>query len=291
MLTAAGEWTDLGRGVRVRQSRAYRMNSVLMLARPHAVVVDPGVLPSELDELAAAVRDAKPKKVTLVLTHGHWDHVLGRPWWPGAPTVAHTRIASELQRDAERIAREAEAIAGRAGERWEQGFAPFEPELALNGAQTARLGSWVLAFREAPGHCDSQVVVHLAQRRLLLAADMLSDIEIPSLRAPVAVYRRTLESLRPLLDSGEVECLVPGHGAIAKGAEAVRARFDADFAYLDQLDRGIREARAARLGLERAQKQLEAMEYLGKHAEYSMAETHRANVKAAWEGIAAEGRG
>src|SRR6266581_2477635 len=89
-------WTDLGEGLRVRQSRAYRMNTLVLLDPRHTVIVDPGVLPSELDDLAATVSDRRPAEVTLVFSHAHWDHVLGRPWWPRASTLAHAGLAAEL---------------------------------------------------------------------------------------------------------------------------------------------------------------------------------------------------
>src|SRR5512132_3639931 len=92
-------WTDLENGVLVRQSVAFQMNSIALLHPEHAVLVDPGVLPSELDDFAARVAQARPAKVTLVLTHGHWDHVLGRPWWPQAEVVAHDRFATAVRRD------------------------------------------------------------------------------------------------------------------------------------------------------------------------------------------------
>src|SRR6185369_11939546 len=104
-------WTDLGGGVRVRHSAAFQMTSTVMLDGRQAVVVDPGVLPSELDDIARVVADAKPAAVTLVLTHPHWDHVLGRPWFPGARTIAHDGFAAVVQRDAARIRDEAERIA------------------------------------------------------------------------------------------------------------------------------------------------------------------------------------
>jgi glyoxylase-like metal-dependent hydrolase (beta-lactamase superfamily II) len=289
MLTAAGGWTDLGAGVRVRQSRAFRMNSVVLLSSAHTVVVDPGVLPSELDEIAATVASAKPRLVTLLFTHAHWDHVLGASWWPGAATAAHARFASEVHGDEATILREAESMAERAGESWTRGFHGVEPDLAVSGGQTARLGPWTLAFRDAPGHSDSQICVHVPDRRLLIAADILSDIEIPMLDGPAAVYRRTLESLRPLLAGADVERLVPGHGTIARGPEC-RDRLERDLGYLEELEFRVRAARAARLTLDGAQEQAASMEYTGRHAEYSMRDAHRDNVRRVWEGIEGEPR-
>jgi len=94
-------WSTPEPGVRVRTSRCYDMNSVLLAADGHGPGDRPGVLPSELDEIAAAVAEAAPRfeRVSLAFTHPHWDHVLGRPWFPGATTFAHAGFSDELERD------------------------------------------------------------------------------------------------------------------------------------------------------------------------------------------------
>src|SRR5512144_649411 len=106
-------WTDLGGGVLVRQSAAFQMNSVALLHPEHAVLVDPGVLGSELDDFAARVAQAGPAKVTLVLAHG--------------------RFAEVVRRDEQRIRSEIEALAREHGERWDRGFTAFRPTQAVSG--------------------------------------------------------------------------------------------------------------------------------------------------------------
>jgi glyoxylase-like metal-dependent hydrolase (beta-lactamase superfamily II) len=261
------------------------MNSLLLLDPRHTVVVDPGVLPSELDDLAAAVGAVAPARVTLLLSHAHWDHVLGRPWWPGAATLAHARFAAEVSAGAARIRREAESIAAKHGETWTRGFDAFEPDLAASGERAIEVGPWSLVLREAPGHSSSQVSAHLPAARLLFAADMLSDIEIPILDGPCAIYRQTLEALVPLFESGAVETLVPGHGSVARGAAACVARLTRDTLYLAMLEAGVREARSRGRTLEETQAALGGMDYTGKEAAYSMRDVHRANVRFTWEGL------
>lgn len=287
----ATAWTDLGGGVRVRQSQAFMMNSGLLLDAGHAVVIDPGVLPSELDELAAAAREAAPAATSLFLTHAHWDHVLGRPWWPEAEVVAHDRFAAEASERAASILTEAETLATRHGESWTKGFRPFRPRHAVSGLHYTTRGPWHLVFRDAPGHSDSQLTLHLPDRRLLFAADMLSDVEIPMLDRAPAVYRRTLEPLLQLVESGAVETLVPGHGSIARGREAALARVREDLAYLVELER--RAAAQAKAGhdLERATAELATMEYRGKSGgSFPMEPVHRDNVRHAWEAARAPRR-
>jgi len=276
-------WTDVGGGVHVRQSRVFWMNSALLLDRGHAVLVDPGVLPSELDDLAATVRAAGAQAVSLVFTHPHWDHVLGRPWWPQARTVGHAGLAATLHREAGAIRAEAAAGAADHGEAWERGFEPFAPDLAVAGEREVVLGPWRLTLREAPGHCDSQVTVHLPDRRLLIAGDLLSDLEIPWLDREPAAFRRTLDRIEDLADAGEVETLVPGHGASAHGRAAVLERIRRDLGYLDALESGVLEARRAGLALDATQARLAALDYPGKGAPYPMDDVHRGNVRIAWE--------
>jgi glyoxylase-like metal-dependent hydrolase (beta-lactamase superfamily II) len=275
-------WTDLGGGVRVRQSRAYAMNSVLLLDPAHVVLVDPGVLPSELDDLAAATREAP--EATLVFTHSHWDHVLGRPWWPGAATVAHADLAAAVTREAAAIAADADSCTRALGEPWTRGFAPFAPDVATRGDITVTRGPWRLVLREAPGHCDDHVTVHVPALRLLVAGDLLSDLEVPWLDRAPFVYRGTVEGIGRLVEAGAVETLVPGHGEIARGAEAVRARVRRDLRYLDALEEAVHEARAAGLTLEQALARLEAIAPGDCDAGFPLADVHRENVRLAWAG-------
>jgi hydroxyacylglutathione hydrolase len=235
MASSTAAWTELGSGVRVRASRLYRMNSVVVAEAGHAAVVDPGILPSELEDLAAAT--AGIPDVTLVFTHGDWDHVLGRPWWPRAGTVGHDALAAEVARERDRIRAEADRAAAAAGERFPGPFEPFRPRTAISGLHAGRLGSRHAVYRDAPGHSASMLSLHLPELRLLIAGDMLSDIELPALQQPPQVYRRTLEQLLPLAEHDAITTLIPGHGAVARSSAEVRARLRRDLAYLETLER------------------------------------------------------
>lgn len=286
----APAWTDLGEGLLVRRSRLFQMNSVLLLDESHALVVDPGVLPSEIEEIAALVREARPESSTLFLTHGHWDHVLGLPWFPEARILAHDRFHEECEAGLAHIVSEAERVAREAGETWPVEFAPFRPDHAVSGVHVARLGPWRVVLRDAPGHSDSQLTLHLPERRLLLAADMLSDIEIPLLNRAPEVYRRTLEALVPVAEGGAIETLVPGHGAVASGRDAVLGRLRADLAYLARLAAGVREARAKRRTLAEAQDAMADWEGVERHPDVPMRAAHLENVQCAWEASEREAR-
>ena len=284
MSAPATAWTAVAENVHVRQSRAFWMNSTVLLDSEHTILVDPGVLPSELDEIAQLVNQAEPEKISLLFTHGHWDHVLGAPWWPKARILAHDRCAASIARDVEKIRTESAKIAKEHGESWRAPFAPPRIDDASSGQRFLKLDPWKLVLRDAYGHSDSQLSVHVPELGLLIAADMLSDIEIPILNTTPAVYRATLETLRPLAEGGAIETLIPGHGAIAFGPDAVTARVRADLGYLAALEREAATARRAGLDEDATQVSLAAMDYAGKDdATYPMNETHRKNVKIAWQ--------
>src|SRR5262249_62126533 len=151
--------------------RCYAMNSALFMADGHALVVGPGVLPSELDDLAAVVAEAAPRfeSVALAFTHPHWDHVLGLPWFPGAATFAHAGFADELERDAARIAAEAERWIAAQGERPPQAFQPFTPDLKARGTALVRLGPFDVVTYDTPGHSASHLALWLPQHGTLVA--------------------------------------------------------------------------------------------------------------------------
>ena len=283
-------WTDLGGGLLVRQSAAFQMNSTLLLDPEHAVLVDPGVLPSELDDIAKRVEGAAPAAITLVLTHAHWDHVLARPWWPGARTLAHDRFGIQVREEASRIVSQIEALCRAHGQTWTRGFAPFAPDEAVAGLHFTRLGPWRTVIRDAPGHCSSQITLHLPDRATLIAADMLSDIEIPLLDGPCAPYLRTLRDLLPLARGGAITTVIPGHGSIARGSDAVMERLERDQDYLERLEREVGAALRGRLTKPETNERLADMEYAGAALTGANREAHLENIGFAYDGLAAEPR-
>ena len=84
-------------------------------------------------------------------------------------------------------------------------------------------------------HAARHSALYLPDVGVLLAGDLLSDVEIPLLDTdatdPVGDYRAALDLIAALDD---VRVVVPGHGAVGDGAELAR-RLAADRRYLDRL--------------------------------------------------------
>jgi glyoxylase-like metal-dependent hydrolase (beta-lactamase superfamily II) len=101
---------------------------------------------------------------------------------------------------------------------------------------------------EHQAHAIGHAAVLLADRGVLLAGDMLSDVLIPLLdprrHDQLAAYETALDRLGEA--ARYIDVLIPGHGAVAEGPE-VAVRLAADRAYIDALRRG-EEPVDARLG-------------------------------------------
>lgn len=223
----------------VRQSEFCQSNTVVVQGEGGALLVDPGVTGDELAGLVSDLREAGITPTTAFSTHPHWDHMLWTTGLGEIPRLATGRAVAH----ADTTLDDAREKAGR--------LAPGN-DLALvgrleplpDGSTTLDwLGPQVLVI-EHQGHAPGHAALFLPDDGLLVAGDMLSDVEVPLLDLksgavdPLADYEHGLALLEEVLAMG-CRALVPGHGAVATSADAVRARFDRDRAYLRALSRSL----------------------------------------------------
>ncbi len=216
-------------GVWVRQSEWVWTNSIVVRGEGGLIVVDPGIEGAELDGLADDIDGLGIPVVAGLSTHPHWDHLLWHPRFGDVPrhaTAACARRAAEARERAQAMA--AESATG----------IPLEL-VALVTPLPADGGPVPGELIEHRAHAVGHAAILLADRGVLLAGDMLSDVLIPLLDAgqedQVGAYEEALDLLEEA--AAGVDVVVPGHGAVAEGPE-VAARLAADRAYIDALRRG-----------------------------------------------------
>jgi glyoxylase-like metal-dependent hydrolase (beta-lactamase superfamily II) len=230
----------------VTQSRSLIYNTGAFIADGAAWLIDPGMHPDEIAALAAAVQSRGAPIQGMILTHYHWDHIFGPERLPDVPVAAHAQFPAAL----------AAHFAGTVAQiaRWEAHFgyarsAPFTaPQLthALADGATLPLGNYELQIIPIPGHAPDQIAVYEPATATLWAADTLSDQEIPYVSDNLGRYIATLERLSAL----PIRALAPGHGTPTTDIAAIRARLDADRAYLAELHARVEQAVAAGTSLE-----------------------------------------
>ena len=226
---------EVADGVWVRQSEWVWSNAVVVRGEAGLTLVDPGIDGSDLEQLADDVDRLGLPVVAGFATHPHWDHLLWHARFGDVPryaTAACARVAGEARERAQQMA--ADSASGIPLE-----LVALLTPLPADGHAVHLVGVEDGEVIEHQAHAVGHAAVLLADRGVLLAGDMLSDVLIPMLdpRRPgqpdtyAAALDRLAEAAR------DVEVLVPGHGAVARGPE-VAARFAADRAYLDVLRRG-----------------------------------------------------
>ena len=221
--------TQVADGVWVRQSEWVWTNSIVVRGEDGLILVDPGIDGSELNQLADDLDRLGIPVVAGFSTHPHWDHLLWHARFGDVPryaTPAGANAAGEARERAQAMA--AESASG----------IPLEL-IALVTPLPADGGPVPGEIIEHQAHAVGHAAVLLADRGVLLAGDMLSDVLIPLFdpRRPdqVGAYETALDRLGEA--ARHVDVVVPGHGAVAEGPE-VAARLAADRAYIDALRRG-----------------------------------------------------
>src|SRR3954471_22380070 len=222
---------EVADGVWVRQSEWVWSNSTVVRGDDGVILVDPGIHGAELEQLADDIDTLGIPVVAGFSTHLHWDHLLWHARFGDVPRYAMPASASA-------------AVAPGVRERGQAMAAESATDVPLD------LIALVTALPPDGGPVPGEIVAHeahavghaallLADRGVLLAGDMLSDLLIPLLdpRRPgqVAAYEAALDLLGAA--AGRADVLVPGHRSVATGPE-IAARITADRAYIDALGRG-----------------------------------------------------
>jgi glyoxylase-like metal-dependent hydrolase (beta-lactamase superfamily II) len=227
-------------------------------ARPaETFLIDSPVLPEELDTLPALIEQAGfPSPSGLLVTHGDWDHLLGRLAFPGVALGACESTVARLN------ARPGDA---------QRALRAFDEELMIDRPRPLSLGApqplpvpgrcdlgdQELHLHPAEGHTADGMAIVVPAAGLLIAGDYLSAVEIPTLdhSGDIDGYLATLELLRRLL--GEVHHVVPGHGPVLTAGDAATL-LDEDVSYISSLRERPHEAELPAGRRSRRQRELHA---------------------------------
>ncbi|GAB2625364.1 MBL fold metallo-hydrolase [Pseudactinotalea suaedae] len=216
---------EVADGVLVTTSAIDVTTSTVVVRGSEALLVDPAWTLGELDVLADLLVERGLVATAGFSTHAHHDHLLWHPRLGKVPRWASPRTA-------ELAAGEPSALLAQMGPGW-----PADVLELLGRVTTADGDRLPEPWGEAElvvhdGHAPGHTAVWLPERGVLLAGDMLSDVELPLPFGPddLPSYLAGLEVLAPYVARAAV--LVPGHGT---PTTAPLARLDADRRYLDDV--------------------------------------------------------
>lgn len=265
--------------VTVFTSRAVaEMTSGVVVSAGEALLVDPGVLPDEIEVIARFVAAEGAEVTTLLLTHHHWDHVLATQRWPRGRRVAHPAFDAALASAEEPLAPNLAATYREHGFDPPADFAVLPIDDHLDDGATLTVGALRGQLIHLPGHAADALGLWLPEERLLFSSDMLDSNELPMPMQDVNLHLDSLAKIEALVTAGAVEVVVPGHGPVLRGREAILRQLASDRRYLETLRSIALDAIARGEDFERAWPRFAAMPYFDKGTP-ERDEEHRSNAE------------
>lgn len=222
----------------VFQSALYQTNATVVHTDDLVLLVDPGWLPGEIDEIRHCVGSRRGKPVFLAFTHSDYDHILGYRAFPGARAIASRALAEHP--DPERIIAQIRDF--------DEGYYivrdyPLEyPRIdhpVGDDGETLRVGGTTLRFDPAPGHTADGLFIRVEPGGLFIAGDYLSDLEIPFVDHSSLAYERTLQKAGRFIGEDRIQLLIPGHGAVTADPAEMARRLDSSRQYLRRLREAV----------------------------------------------------
>jgi hydroxyacylglutathione hydrolase len=220
------------------QSRSMAYNSGAFISDGQACLIDPGPHPEDVERLILFVASQRAELSTIILTHSHWDHVLGPERMRRELIVTSEAYRKEASQRSEHIVSRIAAWEKQWGYSREKAFVIPQPDATFVDATEVPIGKLDLTLLEIPGHAPDQIAIYEPRSGALWAADTLSDIEIPFIYSSLAAYEKSLARLAKL----DIRALVPGHGSPTSDRAEIAARLSADQAYLAELRRRVTAA-------------------------------------------------
>lgn len=231
MTATARKWVEVAPQVRVTHSRLDHTSSIVVgrAGTSEVLLVDPAWAPDELNALAADLQTWEVQVSDGFATHAHHDHVLWHPGFgpaprwasPGAAALANAEAATNRDFLRASSLHWPQALLDLAGQ--------VQPVL-----DPQELPGWAELIVH-DGHSTGHTALWLPGPRVLIAGDMLSDVEIPLLHETgLDAYAEGMAALYPFVR--QAEALIPGHG---RPSTDPLARWTADRRYLDAVHAGI----------------------------------------------------
>jgi len=182
---------------------------------PEAAVVDPS---GDATEVRLTLARLGARCAGILVTHGHWDHLLG------VADLAAGTGAGVYMAEGERELLEAPAETTPAG----VALRSYTPDFLLHGGETIEVAGLAFEVLSVPGHSPAHLAYYADGA--LFSGDVLFAGSVGRTDLPGGDWEVLVSSIRSLVESYPPETAVyPGHGpATTLGAELARNPFLAE---------------------------------------------------------------
>ncbi len=204
---------EVAPGIFTVDHRVAAGKNVVIFGDRGAWAVDTGSDRAEGATLVELINTRGERPNRLIYTHGHGDHILGSAPFQGADVYAHALTPVEIERLLPTLAKRAGTTTTQLASQIAWPTVTFRDELCLD------LGNREIQLFPTPGHSQDGISLYLPKEQLLIAGDSVVTGIVPAIGdGNSVVLEASLRKLQPL----PIEVLVPGHGPVVYGREAVQ---------------------------------------------------------------------
>jgi cyclase len=198
------------------------VNAGIVLGRDAVVFIDSGMTEAAgrfLSELVPE-RMRENKRLFLVLTHHHSDHVFGMGIFRnnGATVIAHRLLGEELRDDDGYYKSFIAEQEGWTAEQADEVLGDVRlsvPDIAIESDYVLDLGGEEIRLLVTPGHVADQIVVYHPRSGTLFGGDAIYEGRPPNTRFGGPDEWRTWIAALRRLKGLEIRTVVPGHGKLS----------------------------------------------------------------------------
>ncbi|MFV8052093.1 MBL fold metallo-hydrolase [Mycobacterium sp. 48b] len=210
------DWEQLGEGVWRTRLPFLDVTVGLVSGSTHTLLVDSGTTLAEARGIEADVGALTARRVGhVVLTHNHFDHVLGCAWFKDAEIHCAPEVAEAMASGRGHLREDAIGYGADADE-VDQAIAALPVSVhRVSGGDIDLGGRAVSIQRPGRGHTDHDLIVTVPGRHaVVFCGDLVEQSGDPVIDADsdLAAWPGTLEAV--LAAGGEDGVFVPGHGAV-----------------------------------------------------------------------------
>lgn len=218
------EWQELDAGVHRARLPFLDVSVGVVAGTAGVLLIDCGTTLTEAEAVGDDVIELTGRPVThLLMTHHHFDHILGSAGFPDAVSYAAPAVAAALSNGLTALCEEALNY-GADPEQVARAGRAVRPPGHLVWHAEIDLGDRVVHVEHpGPGHTDHDLVALVGST--VFCGDLVEESADPAVGhdADLAAWPAALDRLLQL--GGEDAVYVPGHGAVV-GADFVRRQRD-----------------------------------------------------------------
>lgn len=185
------KWAELGNDIFVFTSKFYQVNMVLIASEKEAVLIDTGMYDEEYQNIKEFIAEKNVKLKTIILTHGHDDHVSN---------------LDKFKEDDTKL---------------------ITPDNAQDN-QIIFIGDKSLKIMYTEGHYKphGHISVEVVNQDIIITGDIIDNDSVSTIAsgATGGIIKNYLETLKNLRNKN-YKIVIPGHGAIG-GNEIFNNHFE-----------------------------------------------------------------